>query len=118
MDIYIHLAEFTDDFRKRTIATYTEWLKREGLLQDICKNISFVHKNIVAYIASIFPTQCNFILTLHNVQMHISMMNPFNQMKMTMKAKHQHLCHPMPEGQSPILKVFILQNSRITFVHF
>jgi hypothetical protein len=37
----MHLAEFKDDTRLNTVATYKEWLKREGLLQDICNLILF-----------------------------------------------------------------------------
>ena len=31
----MHFAEFKDDTRLNTVATYREWLREEGLFQDI-----------------------------------------------------------------------------------
>ena len=57
----MHLAEFKDDYRENTIATYSEWLRREGLLQDI-RNLIFFHVgNSEAYISSVFS---NSIVTV------------------------------------------------------
>jgi hypothetical protein len=50
----MHLAEFKDDTRMNTLATYKEWLRREGLLQDIC-NLILLYLAISVSI-NIFPT--------------------------------------------------------------
>ena len=57
----MHLAEFKDDYRENTIATYSEWLRWEGLLQYI-RNLIFFHVgNSEAYISSVFS---NSIVTV------------------------------------------------------
>jgi hypothetical protein len=69
----MHLAEFKDDTRLNTVATYKEWLRREGLLQDICNLILFYlgisgSINIYIYISnSIVTVYFHFFY----VQMHI-----------------------------------------------
>jgi len=61
----MHLAEFKDDTRLNTVATYKEWLRREGLLKDICNLILFylgISGSLNIYIY--FQLHCNCVLSL------------------------------------------------------